>query len=117
MKQLCISLSQIDSKDQAFRITSKSDTWMLLASIRQTRLIHPPVLQEKGEGTYRIVSGFLRVAACVELGWSQIPAHAASPDADEDMLAFLAVTENATQRGLDIMEQARAVKLLLKTSP
>lgn len=84
-------------------------------SIAAAGLLQPPVLQERPDGAFRIVSGFRRVAACRELGWEGMPARVFGPDADPGELALMAAWENAVLREPDPMEQARMLRLLSRT--
>ncbi len=108
-----VSLERIDFSDDFFRISTNIDTRALYESIREAGLIHPPILQEKGEGAFRIVSGFGRVDALARTGVALIPARLAGKNAPVQDLALMAVLENTTQRDLDVMEKARAVRLLI----
>lgn len=112
-----VSLSLADPDDLCFRVTTERDDSGLLESIKRAGLLSPVVLQEKGQGGYRIVSGFRRVSACARLGMDRICALVAGADADFDFLAFLAASENAAIRPLNIMEQARCVALLGRGLP
>ncbi|MBI5845417.1 MAG: ParB N-terminal domain-containing protein [Deltaproteobacteria bacterium] len=112
-----ISLSVIDPEDLCFRFSTERDDAGLLESIRRSGILSPVVLQEREDGRFRIVSGFRRVSACARLGMDRVSALVAGPDADFDDLAFLAASENASQRPLNIMEQARCVALLGRGLP
>ena len=112
-----VGLSLVDPEDLRFRVSTERDDSLLLESIRRSGLLSPVVLQEKGQGGYRIVSGFRRVSACTRLGMDRISALVAGPDAVFGGLAFLAASENASQRPLNIIEQARCAALLGRGLP
>ena len=68
-----IPLSRIDLQDDTFRITTRTDVNDLLRSIQYDGLITPPLLIKKSSA-FIIVSGFRRIAACLELEWKEITA-------------------------------------------
>ena len=125
-----VDLSRIDLTDQTFRITTRTDIEDLLPSIREIGLLSPPILTATPSGAdqdFMIVAGFRRIAACRHLGLSWIEARiveskATSPDgmpskeqkADAARLKCiqLAIADNAMQRPLNLIEQARSVALL-----
>ncbi len=45
----------------------------LAASIERHGLLQPVIVHEDGPGKYTVVAGKLRLAACRQLGWSEIP--------------------------------------------
>ncbi len=73
--------------------------------------MHVPVLKYNPPG-YNIVCGFRRIAACRNLGWTQIPARVLSNNFGFFEMARLAVADNALQRPLNLIETSRALKLL-----
>jgi ParB family chromosome partitioning protein len=89
-----VSLADVSSDEDGFRITTRTDTQDLIHPIRQLGLIQPPVLVSDFPG-YKIVCGFRRIAACRALGWS----------------------DNAWQRSLNLMETSRALNLLADVCP
>ena len=106
-----IALSSIDLEDSAFRITTQSEIHELVAAIRQLGLLHPPTLKQNGPG-YRIISGFRRIAACRQIGWSKVPAFILSPDTPDDTCALYAIADNSFQRPLNLIEISRSLFLL-----
>lgn len=111
-----VPLDQIDPEATGFRITTRSEIEPLAASIRRLGLLQPPLLAEKS--TCRvIISGFRRVAACRQLGWSRLPARVLPQTVPEACCARLAVGENSLARPLNLIETSRALRLLTRTSP
>ncbi len=106
-----VPLERIDRSDLSFRITTRTDGDDLVPSIRTAGLINPPVLMRKS-GTFVIVAGFRRVRACRALNRTEIRARIAPRDARGRDLAALAVSDNALQRPLDLIETSRALALL-----
>ncbi|MBF0241770.1 MAG: ParB N-terminal domain-containing protein [Desulfamplus sp.] len=138
VKQVC--LDAIDLSDESFKISSdnlffsgnksSSDNSLsnltnlsnLALSIRLTGLINPIVLREIDD-KYIVVSGFKRVSAMRSIGMRETPASILSHlDFDKDKTydfrfyevqsALIAISDNAFSRQLNVMEQARGVRLL-----
>ncbi|MCP4346950.1 MAG: ParB N-terminal domain-containing protein [Desulfobacterales bacterium] len=106
-----IRLSHIDSEDDSYRITTNTKLDDLTDSIKNVGLLNPPLLIEKSE-TFRIISGFRRTEACKKLGWSDIQAWVADPDTEKLECVKCAVTDNALQRPLNLIETSRSLKML-----
>jgi ParB family chromosome partitioning protein len=111
-----ILLADVNSADNTFRITTRSDVDDLVAAIGKLGLMHPPVLKHTSSG-YVIVCGFRRIAACRHLAWTQIPASVLKPNIAQLKMAELAVADNACQRPLNLIETSRALKLLADVLP
>lgn len=84
----------------------------LAASIRETGLIQPVVVQHiPGHADYTIVAGHRRHAAIRALGWAKVPCIIRKDMLpDEELIAML--VENGQRANLDPIEEARAVKRL-----
>lgn len=106
-----VMLADVDSADTTFRITTQTELDNLVLSIQKLGLMHAPVLKYNPSG-YVIVCGFRRIAACLNLGWTQIPARVLGKNFDFFETAQLAVADNALQRPLNLIETSRALKLL-----
>lgn len=108
-----ISLSRINSDDRRFRITSESSPARLIPSVRTAGLMQPPLLlKHTADENFTVVCGFLRIAACRELGWPNIPARFLEPGTPESECVKLAITDNSFQRPLNLIEMSRAFCLL-----
>lgn len=107
-----LSLSRIDTADETFRISTEPADRALVESIRQTGLLHPPILALKNDAAFIIVSGFRRVEALAGMGCVEISAVVLPGEMDAFSTASLAVADNAQHRLLNFIEQARAVALL-----
>ena len=108
-----VSLSQIDTTDQTFRITTNTDYLDLVSSIERLGLLQPPLLVPKGQ-VYRVVCGFRRIAACQSIPIPSIPAHIEKDDLPEIQHARMAIADNAFQRQLNVVEQSRALALIMR---
>ncbi len=111
-----VSLSRIDLDDSTYRITTSGETADLIASIQTTGLLNPPFLLEKvktGKTVFQVVSGFRRIRALTGLAREKTDARILEPKTSSDDCARLAVTENALQRALNLIELSRCVHLLL----
>ncbi len=111
-----VGCERIDTTDSTFRITTADGIDELCLSIRTLGLLTPPILQAAG-GAYRVVSGFRRIAACRRLGRAEIPARLLGPEASPLLTARLAIADNTGQRALNLIEQARAIRLLAAVLP
>ena len=106
-----VMLTDVDSADTTFRITTQTELDNLVLSIQKLGLMHAPVLKYNPPG-YVIVCGFRRIAACRNLGWIRIPARVLRKNFGFFEMAQLAVADNAMQRPLNLIETSRALKLL-----
>ncbi len=111
-----VPIEKIDFGEETFRITTRPCTDDLTASIRSCGLINLPILREKGS-TFSIISGFRRIEACRQIGFSRIPARVVSRDIDESHCIRLAVTDNAFQCPLNPLEASRIVTLFSRIHP
>lgn len=106
-----VSLTQVDTTDQTFRITTATDFSALVPSIKSIGLLHPPLLLQKGQA-YAVVFGFRRIAACQAMGIISIPARIEHDHLPWIEYARLAIADNAFQRQLNLVEQSRALALI-----
>ncbi|MGD8963640.1 MAG: ParB/RepB/Spo0J family partition protein [Desulfobacterales bacterium] len=111
-----VSLTDIDTQDATYRITTRNQLEDLLDTISSLGLLHPPMLIENRSG-YGVVCGFRRIAACRQLGWKSISAIIHAADQDRFQIARLAIADNSLQRPLNLIETSRALNLLADTSP
>jgi len=105
-----VSPDRVDTADHTFKITTTSDKTELIPSIRSVGILHPPILIEKGK-RWRVVCGFRRISASGALGMKEIPAFVLRGRSLEQC-ARVAISDNACQRSLNVVEQARAYALL-----
>lgn len=106
-----IPLSRINLEDDTFRISAPFRPESLKRSIACFGLINLPILK-KSPSFYTIISGFQRIEACHQLGWTEIQARILSMATDYKSCAGLAISENALNRELNPLELATAYHLL-----
>jgi ParB/RepB/Spo0J family partition protein len=109
-----MSLSEIDTEDDACRLSLTSDLDRLVASIRTVGLINPPVVRQREDLKYQIVCGFRRVLACKAMGWNELEVRVIKGTLTELNALRLAIFDNRSHRELNVVEQARGI---LKLSP
>lgn len=108
-----IPLTKIETADRTFQISTDEVFTDLALSISAIGLLTPPLLIEK-ESSYTVICGFRRIAACRSLCIETIPARILSHDSPMAFAARVAISENALQRNLNIVEQSRAYDLILR---
>ncbi len=109
MNYRCVAVegSRIDVADSTWRISIERPIDGLVKSIGQLGLLNPPFLASS-QSRYRVVSGFRRILACLELGWKAIDARILPANARDIDVFSLAIADNAQHRDLHLIEQARA---------
>ena len=111
-----ISIDRVDLHDLTYRITSSHDLDRLSGSMAAVGIINPPVLLESSEN-YRVVCGFGRIRAAARLSWTEIPARILSRHTASHTCIQMAIADNTANRELDVVEKARALKLLVADIP
>ena len=106
-----VPLDRIDSEDTTYRITTRSGTADLTASIIGLGVVHAPILQPRGK-QWIIVAGFRRIAVCREIQLTEIAAKLLPSEATEQQRIELAITDNTLQRPLNLIETARSLEML-----
>ena len=86
----------------------------LAQSLHLHGLMQPIVVRQTGE-RYQIVAGERRFRAALRMGWSEISAQIC--EADDQMMAELALTENIQRKDLNAIEKATSFANYLKTYP
>ena len=108
-----VRLSRIVTSEDAFRITTtRNDVDLLAAAITECGLINPPILLPTVNRRYVVVCGFRRIAACRYLGWEHVDARFLAAGTPRIQCALAAIVDNCSQRELNLIETARALKLL-----
>jgi ParB family chromosome partitioning protein len=100
-----INLSRISS-DERFRISTRTDSDDLCDSVRHIGLINPPILLSS-DTDFVIISGFRRIEACGKIGMTDIPARIVNLTDIEALK--LAISDNAFQRALNLIEISRSL--------
>ncbi len=110
-------LAHIIPDNDKFKITTREDLESLVASIRVSGLLNPPILAPSENNNYTIICGFRRIAACRRLGWDRLDARFVNSGTPAGACAISAIADNCTQRELNLIEMSRAVKLLTDSLP
>lgn len=110
-KEKIVNLAQIDFRDDTFRITTEKQVDNLIHSIKHVGMLNRPLLLKK-EATYTIISGFRRIEACRRLNWYQLDAMVLNDDAEKLKCIKYAITDNAFQRPLNLIEKSRSIEIL-----
>ena len=108
-----VKLSCINSEDHTCRISTDTCLVSLTRSIRNVGLIQPPLLIQSEPDTllpefFTIVCGFRRIAACRDIGVPDVEARILEPVTTALDCIKLAITDNALQRPLNLIEMSRA---------
>ena len=106
-----VDLRLINQEDYSFRITTQRDKSSLRESIASIGLLVPPAIWSQPSGL-TIVSGFRRIQTCQRVGIQRIAVRLIPGDTQPLTCMRMAVTENTTQRPLNLIETARAVQLV-----
>ena len=110
-REKIVNLSQIDFSDDAFRITTEKQVDDLMRSINHVGIMHLPLLLKK-ETAYTIVCGFRRIEACRRLNWFKLEAMILEADTMRLKCIKYAITDNAFQRPLNLIEKSRSIEML-----
>ena len=112
-----VPLNRIDTTDDTYRITTRSDVDDLLPSIRNDGLLNIPFVIARAD-EFAVVSGFRRIAACARLDMEDIGVRILDPDMNPLECLRIAIADNSLQRPLDLLETSRALyKLSLHLHP
>ncbi len=106
-----IDLSSINTEDYTFRITTEVNINDLVNSIDKLGIINLPLLIEK-RSYYIIVCGFRRIKACKSLGRRRVEAMILDHETKMLDCIKIAVTDNAFQRPLNLVEKSRSINML-----
>ena len=106
-----VKLAKIDLGDDTFRITTEKQVDDLMLSINQIGILHLPLLLKK-KLTYTIICGFRRIEACRRLSWPKLEAMILDTDTTRLKCIKYAITDNAFQRPLNLIEKSRSIEML-----
>ncbi len=114
-EHLCkIDIGDIDLTDQRYQISFSNENIVFLGqSIRETGLIHPPMVRPLND-QYIIVSGFNRIKASIHNKKDTISVYTMEPDAGEYQCLLKSITALSFKRQLSQAELIRSIKLLNK---
>ena len=106
-----LSLDQIDENPfQPRRDFSEAEIASLAESLK-THDILQPILVRRVDGRYQLISGERRLRAAKQAGWTSIPARVR--EADDRLVAELAIVENLQRQDLNAIEKALSFKRYL----
>lgn len=106
-----VSLSDIDLKQETFRITTNNAVEDLVCSFKRVGLINPPILMHQGTG-YIVLCGYRRISAARATGWHTVPVRVLSPESNPLSRVMLAISDNTGERALNLIETSRALSLI-----
>jgi|GEM_PF-5378721 len=82
----------------------------LLASIQEHGIVNPITVLDEGNSSFKVIAGFRRFAAAVQLGLKKIPCHVMLKD--REGVEEISLTENITRMDMTPYEECMAVKAL-----
>lgn len=107
--QLAVAEIQ-DNPFQPRREFNEEEIASLAESLKQHDLLQP-ILVRKVAGKYQLISGERRLRAAIRAGWKSIPARVR--EADDRLVAELAIVENLQRKDLNPIEKALSFKRYL----
>jgi ParB family chromosome partitioning protein len=108
-----LQLAVADIHDNPFqprREFNEEEIASLAESLKQHDLLQP-ILVRKVDGKYQLISGERRLRAAIRAGWKSIPARVR--EADDRLVAELAIVENLQRKDLNPIEKALSFKRYL----
>jgi len=108
-----LRLSVYDVDDNPFqprRDFSESELASLAESLKEHDMLQPILVRRVGE-RYQLISGERRLRAAIKAGWSTVPARVR--EADDRLVAELAIVENLQRKDLNAIEKALSFKRYL----
>ena len=99
-----ISVNMIDENPfQPRREFNESEIASLSASLKEHDMLQPVLVRRHGD-RYQLISGERRLRAAIRAGWVRIPARVR--EADDRLVAELAIVENLQRKDLNPIEKA-----------
>lgn len=99
-----------DNPFQPRREFSEPEIASLAESLKQHDMLQPILVRKVGSG-YQLISGERRLRAAIRAGWTTIPARVR--EADDRLVAELAIVENLQRKDLNPIEKALSFKRYL----
>ncbi len=99
-----------DNPFQPRRDFSESEIASLAESLKQHDMLQPVLVRKVG-GRYQLISGERRLRAAIQAGWSTVPARLR--EADDRLVAELAIVENLQRQDLNAVEKALSFRRYL----
>lgn len=99
-----------DNPFQPRRDFSEPEIAALSESLKEHEMLQPILVRQVGQ-RYQLISGERRLRAAIQAGWSTVPAQLR--EADDRLVAELAIVENLQRKDLNAMEKAMSFKRYL----
>jgi ParB family chromosome partitioning protein len=96
-----------DNPFQPRREFGQTEIDSLSESLKEHDMLQP-ILVRRVDERYQLISGERRLRAAIQAGWSQVPARIR--DADDRLVAELAIVENLQRKDLNAIEKALSFK-------
>jgi len=107
-----LRLEEIDGNPfQPRRDFTEPEIASLAESLKEHDLLQPVLVRRVGQ-RYQLISGERRMRAALQAGWTQIPAQVR--EADDRLVAELAIVENLHRKDLNPIEKALSFKRYLE---
>lgn len=100
-----------DNPFQPRREFSETEIGSLSESLKEHDMLQPVLVRPVGE-RYQLISGERRLRAAIRAGWSTVPARIR--EADDRLVAELAIVENLQRKDLNPIEKALSFKRYLE---
>ncbi len=109
-----VNLADIDFEDKSYIFTFEPLISDMVHSIQSVGLINPPILEQRKDGKFRIVSGLKRIIALKHLKQKKFEAKVfiSKDDRIDKDLFFLNLHENIATRDINVVEKAIVLKKL-----
>ncbi len=106
-----LNVYEIDNNPyQPRRVFSKPEIASLAESLKEHDMLQPVLVRRVG-GRFQLISGERRLRAAIQAGWSTVPARIR--EADDRLVAELAIVENLQRKDLNPIEKALSFKRYL----
>ncbi len=108
-----LHLEVLDIQENPFqprRVFSESEIASLSESLKEHDMLQP-ILVRVIDGKYQLISGERRLRAAIQAGWKTIPARVR--EADDRLVAELAIVENLQRKDLNAIEKALSFRRYL----
>ncbi len=113
-QDVLLHINVYDIEDNPFqprRDFSESEIASLSESLKEHEMLQP-VLVRRVAGRYQLISGERRLRAAIQAGWDTVPARLR--EADDRLVAELAIVENLQRKDLNAIEKALSFKRYLE---
>jgi ParB family transcriptional regulator, chromosome partitioning protein len=112
-ENMLLQLPVLEIQENPFqprRVFSESEIASLSESLKEHDMLQP-ILVRMVDGKYQLISGERRLRAAIQAGWKTIPARVR--EADDRLVAELAIVENLQRKDLNAIEKALSFRRYL----